>query len=227
MRAVVRAVVTLGHGNLGVARFRDPWTINGGRTIVPYPGDFEVRLIKNGGELLLRVRPYRDYSDNCYAVSLDGRFSARPASESEWNQAEPVAKSQKPLAIPPGQTSPAKSAHFHGKDFVKSGESWGVALPSPDERWIALLSYTSPESPPKNETIFKYVGGGNEPQRGEIFLDVYDAASGEKILAGRSKYSRLGPSMLFAVALWADSRFFILPLDYFSKNCFLGILPAE
>jgi len=222
-------IVTLGQGSLGVVQFPEPWiktdSATGEKTVIAFPNKYKIRKDSSLGvsELLFAVQsPDGSYSDNFYTVSLDGRFTVSPATTDEWNQAEQVENYHHQI-LSRSDPSPQQNVYFRNKTFTKSGELWGIALMSPTENWLALLSYTSKEKPRKKD-IFSFLGGG-EPQKGEIFLEVYDTSSGKKILAGRAPFSGFGPSFLSDSAFWSNDSYVILPLDSLSQTAFLGILP--
>lgn len=225
-RAEKTPMVTLGHGRLDGVRFPEPWTktnATGDKTVFTVP-EYEVRRSIN--ELVFTTKaPDGSYSENFYAVSLDGRFTVRPATTEEWNRAERVEKYRHQILSRSDPNLP-QNVYFRNKTFTKSGESWGSALVSSSENWLALLSYTSKEKTRETQSILSFLGGG-EPSKGEIFLDVYDTSSGKKILAGHAPFSGFGPSILFDSAFWSSNRYIILPLDTLSQTAFLGILPGE
>ncbi|MGH9901557.1 MAG: hypothetical protein ACRD68_07055 [Pyrinomonadaceae bacterium] len=226
-------------GRAAVVRFPDPWVKRGpagGETIMTQPHDYEIRKLSRQsadagpGELIFAARaPDGSYSDNYYSVSLDGRAGVRAATAQEWGAAERVPNGRRQIQADANTHTP-EGVRYGEKTFAKSGASWGtvVALVSPGGGSLAVFSYTSPEKPRAGETkdIFSSIGGG-EPDRGEIFIDVYDTSSGAKVLAGRSPYAQLGPSILFSGALWVEDRSLVVPLDGLSQTSFLGILPAK
>lgn len=222
--------ITLGQGNLGVVRFSEAWTKaepTGGKTVLTLPAEYEIRKVigSTAGELLFGLRlPDGSYSENFYAVSLDGRFTVRPAAAEEWDRAERLSKNRHLVPSVGGSQVPNDSIIFRGSEFAKSGESWGIALLSPNENRLALVSHTSKEKP-RRKTIFSFLGGG-EPSKGEIFLDVYDTSTGQKILAGQAPYRGFGPTVLFDRAFWGEDRYLILPLDSLLRTSLLGILPS-
>ncbi|HEY3038729.1 MAG TPA: hypothetical protein VGJ66_08330 [Pyrinomonadaceae bacterium] len=120
---------------------------------------------------------------------------------------------------------------YNGRLYRKSGESWGnqVALVSPRGTWIAVFSYTSREKPAPG-LIPGF--GSTEPGHGQVFLDLYNVSSGERIIAARSSYGResnggFAPSMLFGNSLWVEDRYFIMPLNWWLNGCLVGLLPER
>jgi hypothetical protein len=120
---------------------------------------------------------------------------------------------------------------YNDRVYKKSGQSWGttVALVSPRHTWIAVFSYFSREKPAT--TLIPGLGGNKEPGHGEVFLDVYNVSSGEKIISARSSYggdnAGFEPSMLFGASFWVEDRYLIMPLNWWLESCFVGVLPER
>jgi hypothetical protein len=214
-----------GHSRLRSVRFPNAWTKSGpdGRKVVlTQPHQLELRENPNvtGGELLFAVRlPDGSYSDDYYSVGLNGDFPVHAVTREVWNRAK---------VIPSGAVRQEQEGEaFAMKRFVKSGDSWGSPplVLSRNKRWCALFSYSSKEQPLRDASKDSnlYLGGG-EPSKGNVFVDFFEASSGEMILSGEAPYSGFGPSILFSQAVWAEDRYFVMPLDILSQTCFLAIL---
>jgi hypothetical protein len=121
------------------------------------------------------------------------------------------------------KTPPAGVRHA-GRLFAKSGRDWGdtVGVLSPGGRWLAVLSYTSPEKRRKFRSVLEE--GSGEPGRGDVYVDVYDAATGERVLAARQSY-RAGPSAMFVNSVWVGERYFVMPIASGLRKCMLLTLP--
>jgi len=53
-----------------------------------------------------------------------------------------------------------------------------------------------------------------EPGSGEVFLDIYNLSSGEKVAAARAPYGKpdgFAPSMLFSSSVWIEDKYIIMP----------------
>ena len=170
--------------------------------------------------------PGKDYSQDFFAVSLGGgRPRVRKVSEPERLRGEPVlngyhyisAREQK-IDVR-DEKNPAPGVSYAGKLFAKSGRTWGdiVGVLSPGGRWLAILSYTSPEKRAKFHSVLEE---GGEPERGILHVDIYDAATGERVLAGKHSY-RAEPSSMFINSVWVEDRYFVLPLDFTLRKCLL------
>jgi len=238
-------------GPIGVVRFPDPWIkrINNSERGVNDNIQFVIRksargellfAVKQGftGELFgkevsdfpVKLPTYDYYSDNQFAVSLDGAFRVREATAAEWNAAaKPLHSYHVINSFENGQVT-GEGVQYNGHLYRKSGESWGneVAFVSPRQTWIAVMSYTSREKP--NPGFIPGLGS-TEPGHGEVFLDVYNVSSGVRVICARSRYGGSGsgfaPSMLFGASLWVEDRYIIMPLDWVLDDCLLGILPER
>lgn len=115
---------------------------------------------------------------------------------------------------------------IQGHAFEKSGESWGDVLISEQEQWVALLSFTGAVPPPPARTdIFRFLGGCDEPQKGTIFLDIYNVATQEKTIHADIPYKDICPSLPLSGAFFVDEKYFIIPVDLLFQTAYLGILP--
>jgi len=241
-------------GHAGVVRFPGPWLkLTGGEQVgVNDAPQFVVRRRSagpGGEELLFALKqgfdgslfgrevhdfPVEDpgydyYSDTRFAVSLDRGFRVREATAAEWDAAAKPLHSYHFVKTFQNPRVTAEGVRHNERLYRRSGAAWGTeaAVVSPRGAHIAVLSYASGEKPAKT----MIPGFGNtEPGRGELFIDVYDTASGERVIAAREPYGEGGgfePSVLFGGAFWLDERFFVMPLDPSYESCLLGILPEK
>jgi hypothetical protein len=232
--------VTKGAGSLHLVDFpkwferKDPALSK--EDLIVTTGEFEVRrLSRSPSELLFGMKDYDEaYAENFYAVSLDGQFKVRPASANEWSQSEQLPTTR----VDPGSSAVrviGDSVEYRGKMFAKTGRSWEstAALPSPRGKWLVVFSHTSEKDKPS----YGVMGGGGRG-KGEMYLDVYDTSSGEKILSASAPHrGEDKPSRLFNHALWAGDRYLIVPLDPDAwvhapngaqgESIFLGVLPEK
>ena len=237
------------NGPVGLVRFPEPWfKVVGDREIGVNDNIGYVVRKSSHGELLFAVKQgfagelygkevtdfpvkspdYDYYSDNQFAISTDGKFRLREVDESEWDAA------QKPLHSYHFITSSgaADGVQYKGRLFRKSGASWGyqTALVSPRETWIAVFSYSSRDKPDRG-MLPGFPAGGDEPGRGEVFLDVYNVSSGEKVISASAPFGRkpggFVPSMLFGASVWIEDRYIVMPLDWILDHCLVGVLPES
>lgn len=239
------------NGPVGLVRFPDPWIKLIGNQTRGVNDNIHYVIRKSArGELLFAVKQgfmgdefgkeisdfpvtspdYDYYSDNQFAVSVDGSYRVRKASTEEWNTATKVVHSYHVInRFEKSQT--AEGVQYKGRLYRKSGDSWGntVALVSPRDTWIAVFSYSSKDKPDRG--WLPGFPGSDEPGRGEVFVDVYNLSSGAKAISARSPYGSkpggFAPSMLFSGSLWIEDRYLIMPLDWILDSCFLGVLPEK
>ena len=174
---------------------------------------------------------YDYFSDNHYAVSLDGKLRVRKASDSEWESATKLMHSYRVVNAWENPQFTRAGFNYKGRVYSKTGESWGNegALISPNAKWIVVFSFTSPDKP-RPALIPGF--GGNGPAHGDIFLDVYDLTSGNKVLAERARfgdenYAGEDPSSIFSHSVWIEDRFLIVPLTSYLETCLLVTMPAS
>jgi hypothetical protein len=237
-------------GSINRIRFPEPWLkMRGGeQTVVNDNLQYVIR--KSADELIFTVKqgfdarlygkdaydfPVRNpdydyYSDNHFAVSLDGKFSVRKASDSEWATAAKPLHGYRFIDSFKNPQVKEEGITYNDRLYRKTGDSWGtqVALVSPYARWIAVFSFTSPDKP---QPALIPGFGGNGPSHGEVFLDIYDTSSGDKVVAGNARFgdegSGVSPSLLFGNSVWIDDRYLIVPLNSFLQNCYLVTLPDK
>ena len=162
------------NGPIGIVRFPDPWikVIGNERRGLNDNIQYVVRK-STRGELLLAVKQgftgeefgkeftdfpvkspdYDYYSDNQFAVSLDGAYRVRQAGPEEWNTATKVLHSYH-IINPSKDSQTNEGVRYKDRLYRKSGESWGntVALVSPRGTWIAVFSWSSKECCPRDKT---------------------------------------------------------------------------
>ena len=201
--------------------------------------NYEIRTLSNApqGELLFAMigpgdEPGDEPSNNFFAVSLDGQFKVRNSSVEEWDKADRPPNVKYDVFSVKAKVK-GDEVEFGGKSYKKSGRSWETiaALPSPDLRRLAVFSHTSG----KDQPSFGFLGGGGRGE-GEMFIDVFDVSSGEKLLSGHFPHrGGAEPHEFFDTTVWVGNHYLIVPLPNYidaagrnyAERCFLGILPNE
>jgi len=176
--------------------------------------------------------PERKYSKNFFAVSfVEGRARARKVSEEERIRAEPILNGYRYISADSqgidafDDKSRPSSLRYEGRLFAKTGRAWGdtVGIVSPSGRWLAVLSYTSRGKRTQSRGV---LDEGGEPESGIAHIDIYNAATGEKIVATEQSFNS-APSSIFYESVWVKDRYFVMPLDFFQRRCVLITLPDE
>jgi len=183
----------------------------------------------------IKMPKYDYYSDTYFAVNIDGQTQIKKVTEAEWNAGQKMLHSYYFIAnydpqLPPkdGEQVTPEGVKYNGRLYRKAGETWGseVALVSPRKTRIAIFSYTS------RAKISKSLIGlqNTEPGSGEVFLDVYDLSSGEKVGAARAPFGKpdgFAPSLLFTSSFWLEDRYIVMPLHWELSKCLIGVFPDK
>jgi len=184
---------------------------------------------KEVSDFPVRSPDYDYYSDNHFAVNIDGQLQVKEVTEDDWKTGEKLLHSYYFIQKFDAQVT-AEGVRYNQRLYRKAGESWGdyVALVSPRKTRIAIFSYTSREKVSKSIIV----GMDNtEPGSGEVFLDVYDLSSGDKVGGARSPYGQkpngFAPSMLFGASVWIEDSYIIMPLHWELTRCLVGVFPDK
>lgn len=156
------------------------------------------------------------FAVNYCAVSFERGPQSRTASEQEWRQARPVLHSRHVVGADAAGERGPRGVRFRGREFEKSGESWGetAALASPSRRWLAVFSYTVKTAP---------AGVAS----GEFFWDVYDTSTGARVLDGYAPFGSAAPARQFSAAMWVEDSYLVMPLESSLDACLVGVMPAN
>ena len=124
-------------------------------------------------------------------VSIDDATWANPAAKVVPCYRKSVFSNYPQLAASGGV------AEFQGKRFAKSGEFWPAVDDyatrlSPDQTWLVLQSRTA-------------------PGRGKVFFDVFNVATGTKLLALQGPLRAVWPDGLIGETGWLTERYFVIP----------------
>src|SRR5215213_444161 len=179
---------------------------------------------KEVSEFPVRSPDYDYYSDNYFAVNIDGQLQVKEVTEDDWKTGEKLLHSYYFIHNFDAQVT-AEGVRYNERLYRKAGESWGgyAALVSPRKTRIAIFSYTSREKVSKSIIV----GMNNtEPGSGEVFLDIYDLSSGEKVGSARARYGKpdgFEPSLLFGASVWIEDSYIIMPLHWELTRCLIGV----
>jgi hypothetical protein len=219
-------------------QFPQPWfeATELGSELLSFVQQIEVRKVPNSsdGELFFAALPdgdndyshelYKDipkpkYSQNAFAVNFAVGLRVRAATNQEWESASRVVT--KPRRVfPKGRTDSSGDIEYRDKKFPKVGKYWGEGLLSPGGKWLAVFSYTAEKPPPD---FFHFLGGGN-PRTGDIFWQVYDTVTGEKVFEWQARNVK-SPASLKGPVVWLEERYFLFPEDMQAQTFVVVTLP--
>ena len=143
-----------------------------------------------------------------YSVDLASPENVRPIDEASWNAA-PVLEPEFPRAPRPATYQP-DGLRYRDHLLAKSGPNWdfyGKAAVSPGESRVAVFSY---DGIVQRSYEFSF-----QPTRfdGTYWTEIYDVASGKRLLHIRGKFKRVDLTELQGKSYWYSGRFFVEPLE--------------
>lgn len=199
-----------------------------------YVQQLEVRKLPNSpdNELLFAALPNGDgeyfhewqpdipppeYSGNSFAVTFTSPLRVRVATKQDWESASRVwTKSQ--YAHSKKRDDTPGELEYHGKKFKFAGQYCdGGGELSPRGRWLALFSYSGKKTS-------DWFMGGQSVKSGDIFWEVYDTVTGEKVFEWRAK-NVTSPASLHSPVVWLEERYFVFPQDQSAQNFNVVTLP--
>lgn len=217
-----------------------------GRDVLNAP---EFGQAADGSIVLTRDIEYA-YSDNCYAVSLDGGFAPRDAAPGEWERGRKrrddydVRGAYDDMSIrqPDGSLciwnrngeeivsyeNPSADGfvRWRGREYKASGKELNSdALLSQDARRLAVFSHTSRRKLFKMPSLMPFLGGDDGIAGGMMFVDLYDASTGERIAAASLPHRGSMDMIVFSRAAWIGGRYFVMPTEFRASSYLLGIMP--
>jgi hypothetical protein len=213
-------------GSIGVVRFPAPWTRGPSNTHILGPANYVLRAASPEELLFRRDGRGQGTSDNIFAVRIRDRFPVRTAGEDEWSRAEPLPAFRQEVPSVTGPPASATMVGYGGGAFPRRGEYWGVVLPSPDGRWLSVVSFDGRiETPWYRLCLF---GCPDKPLDGDLFIDVFEVTSGTAVQSIRAHYSGMTAAVIYDEAFWGDGgRLFVMPLDERGPHtCLLAVLPG-
>ena len=160
--------------------------------------------------------PKPQYSLNSFVVNL-ADTSARIATQREWESASRIVTKPR-MIFQGGRDESSGEIELRGKKFQKVGKYWGQGLLSPRGRWLAIFSYTGEKPPPD------FIFGGGSPRSGDVFWEVYDTVTGEKVFDWKASNIK-SPASLSHPVLWLDERYLLFPQDVKAQDFVVVTLP--
>jgi hypothetical protein len=210
--------------------FQQPWLIKGARPgeghIVTGIDRYKIRISStNPGEVLFRVVEGSlgdPLSDNAVAIS-NGRLVPREVTQDEWNGATEPPMVHAPIFKTGAQGPQTNQVKYAGKTFSSTGPAVRVALPSPDAKWLAVLSETvEDQNHAPRISLMPFLEGDGGPREGDYFIDIFDIATGIRIASGRMHYTPRGGSMFRSEAVWVGNNYFVVPTKITFSSCVMA-----
>jgi len=153
------------------------------------------------------------YSKEKYAFSIHGAGPIREIGAQEWRLAQTLhhfnGTSQPDFSI---RDDDNKNVSYKSKEFPKSGEHSSGAILSADARWIAVFSYDG-EQLPREQTYAGTIGVPGvtkHPKQGDLYAEIYDVATGLKIVALKGTFTGDIAPNWFLTAFFLEDRYFFL-----------------
>ena len=246
-------VVTLDPLGLTIKRSDVSWTIC---------QNFELRVLEEGGPKSLLIRgtlflrgaefdtdaeghlfekrpPEVEYSDNTYAVSLDGSFGVRKIGGEEWARARALTEEERGLGPP--RFAERRFFLYEGRTLPEGGATRG-GLPltrlevggAEEPRWllsqgggyVAAFSHTSRHGEKKSSGFFPFIGGSDGIEDGTMYFDFFDGSTGQRLARVSKGHNGSGEFYVFEQAVWFEGRYFAMPLERPLGVWLIGVLPG-
>ncbi len=161
--------------------------------------------------------PAPQYSHNSFAVIFADNPHIRAATQQEWESASRIWTKPRRLRYS-GNDDSTGEIEYRGKKYPKVGKYWGPGLLSPSGKWLATFSYTAVKPPP--DLLF-----GTSPRSGDIYWEIYDTVSGQKVFDWQAKNVK-HPTSLDGPVIWLEERYFLFPEAEDAQKFIVIALPA-
>lgn len=122
------------------------------------------------------------------------------------------------LVVSNGRNESSDEIEYRGKKFLKTGKYWHSQLLSPGGKWLAIFSYTGERT---RDLLFM---DGGSVKDGDIFWDVYDTVTGEKVFEWRATGVKT-PTDRSGPVVWLEEHYFLFPEDLDEQNFVVVTLP--
>jgi hypothetical protein len=176
------------------------------------------------------------YSKEKYTFGLNPATPIRDASQEEWTSAQTLNHFKRRVAYEGiiGDDD-NKNLVYKGKQYSKSGEHLTLAITSSEDRWVAVFSYDGEQryiSPQQR-------GQGNlavsaptkHPKDGKLYVDIYDTATGQKLVSMGGPFHNDIPVNWFLAAYFLEDRHFVFnsgdPQDLLHQFWICELPPAS
>lgn len=178
-------------------------------------------------ELLIKPFELGEFAETYWAVSTDGKFTVRSASQEEWTHADPEPSRDSSYELPL-----VPPAVFQGRTFPTGGKDTGYLLGSVTGRYLASRTQTIKR--PRSIVSFPSFGGA---EIRETHLEIFDVATQTLLLS--AFYSDRGGPGSTSPLTWLGDRLFAVAFtgselpqigespEGPTVSCFVAIMPVR
>jgi hypothetical protein len=188
---------------------------------------------------IVMTRPVeRSYSEDIYAVTLDGDFRVRKVDEAAWSRARRLTPEESQTEYGPGSS---RRVFYHQGETLPPGRTTAGGLPltrlgvggAESEGWllsqggrhVAGFSHTSRRRRFKRPSLLPFSGEDDRIIGGTMYVDVFDGATGQRLARASKGHKESYDYYVFQQATWFEGRYFVMPLDNWFGSWLVGALP--
>ncbi len=151
------------------------------------------------------------YSPSKYAFYF-GTGRVRKATDREWEHADPYLNFRDSAFTDARNTTHELRLAYKGKELPKTGSKWPLDTMTSSRLstagdYVAVNSWDGTIAHPE-PLMF-----GRSDLNGHYYVDIYNVASGQRVLAISGEFHGVDPYDMFHHSAWISKRYFILPLD--------------
>lgn len=150
------------------------------------------------------------YSKEKYALNIHNSEPVRPIKPEDWARAGPLVRGNVRAAGDAEIGDDDKhDLSYAGKRCAKSGEHLSLATASASDRLIAVFSYDGQQHPEQASPGVPGVPGRTKhPMQGELYVDIYNVATGKKLIAMKGPFQNGTGNNWFLTAFFLEDRYF-------------------
>lgn len=181
-----------------IVKFPGVWTRPNG---VPLRnGSLIFRALGNASNTLLVANELGWVSTQKYKLRMGSRITVEPATDAEWDSATPLEWPKVNFIAGRDESPQAKREpiKLFGKTFPRSGQRLNGAIPSSDNRLLAVYSYNGAARAME-------VPGGYAALKGEAFVEVYNLSTGALLAKVEGDYAHTTGRDIFSTTSWVTS----------------------
>ena len=162
--------------------------------------------------------PPPEYSNNVFAVNFSPEPRTHVISKTDWESGARIPSKPRTIFFV-GRDRTSGEIEYRQKRYAKVGKYWGGGHLSTTGKWLAVFSYNG--EPGFDLGLF----GGGEVRIGDVFWQIYDTVTGQKIFEYERKNVKK-PTYLDHPVVWLEDRYFLFPEDEYAKSLGVVTLPS-